>query len=32
SHFRHNIELVTKQPKYIKTICGFGYNMEIVKS
>ncbi|OFG52682.1 DNA-binding response regulator [Listeria monocytogenes] len=31
SHLRDKIELDTKQPKYIKTIRGFGYKMENVK-
>ncbi|WP_099222629.1 response regulator transcription factor [Listeria costaricensis] len=32
SHLRDKIELDTKQPKYIKTIRGFGYKMENVKA
>lgn len=31
SHLRDKIELDTKQPRYIKTIRGFGYKMENVK-
>ncbi|EUJ40415.1 DNA-binding response regulator [Listeria weihenstephanensis FSL R9-0317] len=32
SHLRDKIEVDTKQPQYIKTIRGFGYKMENVKS
>ncbi|EUJ52216.1 response regulator transcription factor [Paenilisteria rocourtiae] len=32
SHLRDKIETDTKQPRYIKTIRGFGYKMENVKS
>lgn len=32
SHLRDKIEADTKQPQYIKTIRGFGYKMENVKS
>lgn len=32
SHLRDKIEADTKQPRYIKTIRGFGYKMENVKS